>query len=378
MGCENSYIAGDLTMMALEALHAFNDSNVAERNLYLGCPDNYIKFSDGVKKMVGSRCGSTSEKELLSYIEQSAGQNGVDLPMPTIKNWLMDKSNPQANAASRDNVYKLCFALNFTVEETVEFFSKVYLERPFDSRNVEEAVYLFCMNNHYSYDKVKELTQLIVEKVLRRQSDDDQPLITKTRVLSGELLQITTERDFQSFIETNRGSFQVRNSTILNCYRELLKDAKEMAQVTSNDALLDIIYDCKLEEVRKKSNATIKKNSKFLDVVKSNFPQKEQFHQIEKNKAQYDTIRKALILLKFYSFFMHVGENNTEEDFEDFCIETNDMLYECNYPLLYSRNPYDWMFMHCAACSHDRNINIDIFQPLDELRDIMVDMFEYD
>ncbi len=109
-----------------------------------------------------------------------------------------------------------------------------------------------------------------------------------------------------------------------------------------------------------------------------NFPQKKQLSDIKLGKASYDTIRKALILLKFYSFFMHVGEDHSEDDREQFYQETDDMLSECGYWPLYPRNPYDWIFMYCAACSHDlQNRYLEISQPLEELKDIMTNMLDF-
>ena len=57
----------------------------------------------------------------------------------------------------------------------------------------------------------------------------------------------------------------------------------------------------------------------------------------------------------------------------DFWLETNDMLLECGFGPLYGRNPYDWLFLHCASCCHDADSEADgdLLQPLDEFKDIM-------
>lgn len=377
---ENNW--GELTKKTEEDCYDFDDSNIEARNEYIrgGGGAKYITFPEGLKQYINVKYGDIPESELSTFIEKCSQERGVDLPIKTVENWLSSdknkKGNPQCNPTSRDNMYKLCFALGFTVEETKDFFGKVYLDRPFDSRDVREAVYLFCMNNNFSFEKANELISII--DAGNHSGENNAMTIAKTRVLSDEILKIKSERDFLAFIDVNRNSFGVKNNTAMSYYRKLLEDAKKMAGKTSNEALLDVIYDCKLEEIRKCSNATIKGNSEFVNVVKMNFPQKKQLSDIEIGKASYDKIRKALILLKFYSFFMHVGKENAEGDDDQFCVETNDMLIECGYSPLYFRNPYDFIFMYCATRSHDKTCDIDMNQPLEELKDIMADMLIFD
>lgn len=375
-GAENNY--GEATMVAVESFDGFNRNNICDRNEYIRTAENYMRFPEGLKQFIDRKYGETPENELCAFIEERSRERGVDLPKQTIKNWLSGSSNPQCNPTSRDIVYKLCFALGFTVEETQEFFGKVYLDRPYDSRNVKEAVYLFCMNNNYSFKRAEEIITILDAENNSSQHADYEMTISKTKALSFEILKLKTESDFLAFVDANRNSFGIHNNVAMGNYEKLLEEAKKMAGVTSNAKLLDIIYDCGLEKIRKDSNATIKKNSNFLDVVKMNFPQKQQLSDIERGKTTYDKIRKALILLKFYSFFMHVGEDNSEDDREQFYQETNDMLLECGYWTLYPRNPYDWIFMYCAACSHDKNCDVDINQPLEELKDIMSDIFVFE
>lgn len=374
---ENNW--GKLTMKAKENRYFF-DNNIEDRNEYIRTLKNYMSFSEGLKNFINRKYGNIPESRLSRFIRKCVRERGVDLSRQIIRNWLSGFSKPQGDENSRKNMFKLCFALNFTVKETVEFFSKVYLNRPYDGRNVRDAVYLFCMSNNLPYEKVKELNSRGMEIIKAKKDDElkNEKIITHTKILNDTISKIKSERDFLSFIDVNRNSFGVKNNTAMSRYRELLEDAKKMAGKASNEALLDIIYDCKLEEIRKCSNATIRGNSDFVDVVRMNFPQKKQLSDIGIGKASYDTIRKALILLKFYSFFMHVGKDNAKEDIGEFYDETNDMLIECGYSPLYCKNPYDWIFMYCAACSHDKDCDVDINQPLEELKDIMADMFNFE
>lgn len=361
---------GDLTLISAESLLNFDLENKHDRNQYMQIPENFSTFPLGLLASIKNKYGDVGEEGLLPFIKQCGQKRNVELPIATIDNWITGKVNPQESTRSRESMYKLCFALGFDANETADFFSKVYLSRPFECREVTEAVYLFCMNHGISYKKTQELIEKAKDIC---KTIDETAEFLETRLLFNQIVNISSEKDLFTFIETNKTNFIKRNSTAVKYYEQLKNKAKELAGVKSNEGLLNQIYDKSLRD-SEGGKHTIHSESLFLARVKQNFPQKQQLYQIEKGDAKFDTIRKALILLKFYTFFMQVGNNNSEEDFEEFCLETDDMLNECGYALMYARNPYDWVFLHCAACSHDRDIDVNIHQPLDELRDIIDDM----
>lgn len=396
MGYEAENKWGELTKTSIDAFFDFDISNVEDRNAYIRTPENYITFLEGLKNFINRKYGSIPEDELSIFIDKCVEERGIKQFKKivikfkaNVRNWL-GGSNPQGNETSRDNMFILCFALDFTVEETEEFFSKVYLNRPYDGRNVSEAVYLFCMNNHLPYEKVEELSKRANDILKAKKEEELKSDITHTKILNDMILRIKSEHDFLAFVEINSGNFYaessegIGNRTAMKKYEELLNDAKErlkeakkLAKKPSNAAILDDIYHIDREQTNKGGKKiTVNGDSKFVEVVKHNFPSKQTMSNIKNNKSTYDAIRKALILLKFYCFFKKVENSkaNGDMDFEDFWKETNDMLYECGYALLYPRNPYDWIFLHCAACSHDKNCDVDLYQPLDELRDIIDNM----
>ena len=114
------------------------------------------------------------------------------------------------------------------------------------------------------------------------------------------------------------------------------------------------------------------------DIVKLNFPSKKTFSKIL-NRSQsemstsYDSIRKCLILLKFYHFWVTLelmmdsgnAAENSQSDyadyFDDFCEEMAQLLEECGYEELYERNPYDWIFLWASTTE----------QPLESFRGVM-------
>lgn len=301
----------------------------------------------------------------------------------TIKNWLK-KTPPAANQSGRENVYILCFALGLNAKETKEFFLKAYLERPFNYKNTHEAVYFFCMNNRLSYAEARRMIEKI-ESAPEVENDDAEQV---TEQIGYDISLITTEDDLVKYLVTNRSGFNVQSLTASRKIKELIEECKDLAKkeykllhngdisVENVDELLTVITGYYARETvngEKLYKQSISK-SKLPELIRKNFPQREQFKQIEDGKASFDTIRKALIMLKFYSFFadalIHKAEDLENGLFYEFVDETNELLAECGYVQLYWRNPYDWLFGYCAYGAADPN-------PLNEFKTV-IDIFYLD
>lgn len=299
----------------------------------------------------------------------------------TVKNWLK-KAPPAANQAGRENVYTLCFALGLNAKETKEFFLKAYLERPFNYKNIHEAVFFFCMNNGLSYTDAQRMIEKI-ESAPEVENDDAEQV---TEQIGYDISLMTTEDDLVKYLVTNRSGFTVQSQTATNKIKELIEECKDLAKkeykllhngdisVGNVDELLTVITGYYARETvngEKLYKQSISK-SKLPELIRKNFPQREQFKQIEDGKASFDTIRKALIMLKFYSFFadalIHKAEDLENGLFYEFVDETNELLAECGYVQLYWRNPYDWLFGYCAYGATN---------PLDEFKNV-IDIFYLD
>ena len=302
----------------------------------------------------------------------------------TVKNWLK-KAPPVANQSGRENVYILCFALGLNAKETKEFFLKAYLERPFNYKNIHEAVYFFCMNNGLPYPKAKE----IIEEIEALPEIDNSDAEQVTEQIGYAISLITTEEDLIKYLANNRCGFMMQNKTATEKIKILIKECQELAtkelsadsyddsekfSVTKIDELLDVIYgySARGKNGKGKLNFSIS-DSNFPERIKKNFPQRQQIENILTEKASFDVIRKALILLNFYHFFTNAylkGENDYSKYwFDEFVDETNTLLAECGYVQLYWRNPYDWMFGHCAYSA-------DVGEyPVDQLRILIEDFY---
>lgn len=136
--------------------------------------------------------------------------------------------------------------------------------------------------------------------------------------------------------------------------------------ITSIDFMSDCIFG---------TSGRLHKHTPLPDIVRKNFPDKKRFSDILKHIdtcTSYDSIRKCLILLKFYHFWckadlceMETFKGCPDADlFELYQDETNNLLSACCYGNLYSGNPYDWLFLWASAREN----------PLDCFRDFVAEI----
>lgn len=123
------------------------------------------------------------------------------------------------------------------------------------------------------------------------------------------------------------------------------------------------------------SSSGMNKKQNIPYVIRNNFPSKKTMSDLLSEEKisiskSYDSIRKLIVLLDFYCFWVNVKlhKSNPELTKEDltaaYIDEANDCLYNCGYEELYAGNPYDWIFL-CSA--HSTN-------PLDHFRSLVGDM----
>lgn len=108
----------------------------------------------------------------------------------------------------------------------------------------------------------------------------------------------------------------------------------------------------------------INKNPDIPYILKNNFPSKKVMSDVlDESKVSisksYDSIRKILVLLDFYVFWVRVklkisdvADFDKDELFQIYKDEADSLLYQCGYEPLYAGNPYDWLFL-CSAQNED-------------------------
>lgn len=288
-----------------------------------------------------------------------------------ITNWLNEgkgHSAPSDNSNSRINVYKMCFALGLSKEEVEEFFLKSFLVKPFNLHVREEAVYYYVLCNKREYTDAEKIIKRI-ELFKNKASSEG---ITETNTIESDISLIKDDEEFINYYCRNINYFDSDRNSLRATKRieELRKDCQDWLregdyEATSDDftdLLRDIYggqktyYDKTLKK-NIKANLTVEKVIKILKKKtpkRINMPAPIDFSNIKHgNKVSADVIRKVLLLLDFYSFFMASNDTNYDENshaiyFDDFVAEVNDCFEGCGYTQLYARNPFDWVFIFCA------------------------------
>ena len=347
----------------------------------------YVYFYAHKKGFEGEKSDADG---LAQFVFQLGNERNVTLSsLNTLKNWLK-KAPPSGSQQGRENVYALCFALGLNSSKTEEFFLKAYLERPFNYKNINEAVYFFCLDNGLPYSKAEEMIQKAEEMIQKievephvKSIDAEQEINTVEVGLA--ISEMSNEEDLIKYLVENRSAFEkTQNQTAIAKIKELYEECKELAkeypgqlhiegEIQNIDNLLEAItgYNARATYNGEKVYKTSISKSKLPAAVRKNFPQREQFKQIEKDEASFDVIRKFLIMLKFYHFFANALIENAEEleknsFFREFVDETNEMLAKCGYVQLYLRNPYDAVFAYCAYGAAN---------PLDEFKDVIDEFY---
>lgn len=339
----------------------------------------YHSFADGLTESIQAH-GYTGDIEHTSakvdFVLSRCAENGIEINRVNIRNWFEDK-RPVSGSRSRELVYQLCFGLDFSLDDVVDFFLKVYFECPFNYRDHKEAVYYYCFANGLKYSDAQRLiTQ--AEKILTSHISGG-PLMGFTHMIGSALKSIHSEQDLLVFIEKNSREFYRNNCTAQSYASRLIDETCDLAvkmydlepekiagknvkRKKNIDLLLFELLGADILEY--KGDQTFAKAAELPETIRNNFPLKMHLSSIRSGKpVSYETMRKALVLLNFYRYYaMLFSQNNQyaveEDDFRDFVYETDDLLISCGYPKMYIRNPFDWLIMHCAYAE----------RPLDEFR----------
>ena len=344
--------------------------------------DSAMLFQEGINNRL-VRLGFTGDTDSadckIDFLRRQFQKNKVEPPISdvTLRNW-MTKAAPASNEKGRENVFKLCFALEMSAWETAEFFLKAFLNRPYNYKKTREAVYYFCLQNRKSYaDAVRIIAA--VQNIPQPKTIEKE---MNTEKIGYEISNIANEAELIKYLSENRYSEEEQHYTSVERIQSLLDNCFELAQketqlsrgtpvtVKSVDALLDVIYDYDADSMRKNEKRTIQ-DSRFPKCIKANWIDRQAFHNIEKHLTRTeDVYRKALVLLKFYSYYadayckarskMTEDEIDFREYADDFEAELETVLAECGYIQLYERNPFDWLILYCAAFPNPLSVFRDI------------------
>lgn len=368
---------------------------------YLNNPANFRSFSDGLTELIlkyGYKDSPEDPGAKTSFVLSSLSSAGRAVSRSTVRDWFTDKRRPSLASGSRTLMFQLCFALSVTLADVNWFFHHVYFDRCFNCHTIEEAVYYYCFSNCLSYSKARQLLAVIDNYPVPQTDPAASSVFTKD--IRTRLDRCASEQELLDFFRENKAVFTRRNQSALayidhyvsliqgkradkafikafRAGKPILPEDRNSCGLVVQEYLfnrkndrLDYIsgknitsIDFMLERIIL-TNTGFPKNTDIPDIVKTNFPSKKTFSDIlnkSETSTSYDSIRKCLILLKFYHFWASLLLEPSliaHDAFDIFQEETDALLISCGYEKLFSGHPYDWLFLWASTAS----------QPLEALR----------
>lgn len=379
---------------------------------------SFRTFDIGLKELLKRKgYNFTNHHEAAQFLISKLRAIHSTIEDATVYSWFSGKHRPKIEAGSRKKIYEICFALNLTYEETVWVFNCVYYDRAFNCHSIEEAVYYYAFLNGLPYQKALQTIDRINKAIADKPISTEEVTYNYTQFVQMSILNFKTTQELEDFLIAHKENFNSWNTSALNRLKSLLLeikgDEKSKLQIDALKRTLnrklklnheiplshiiyeedylqwgllirEIIFDAKasskneteylLETIGGKNIRTntfvldhllstvtgLPKHTDIPYVIKNNFPSKKVMSDIlDESKVtvskSYDAIRKMIVLLDFYVFWVRVklgitniSELNLNELPAIYKDEADHNLYQCGYEPLYVGNPYDWIFL-CAS-----------------------------
>lgn len=250
-------------------------------------------------------------------------------------------------------------------KEDIRSSFTLYITNRISSFETTEEFLDFMKNNRASFDNWNESAYNVINNFIIELTGSDK--------MNSQDIDRIIKRPLKKKLSSTsevRHLNQVSESLFEDCgllLKEIYYDAHD-PNVTGPDSVTEyIIGAIDGKSVLKNSfvlerliNQTtgLSKDVAIPDIVKSNFPRKKNLSDILhkdlriQTSESYDIIRKTLVLLKFFSFWINSKIHNYNQDeytMEELAkiyrSETDECLKSCGYEPLFPGNPYDWLFL---------------------------------
>ncbi len=306
------------------------------------------------------------------FIKCKFDEAGIPIEARVLKGWFQKHTQ----AEKRDYAIQFCFAFHLTLDETRDFFRRVYLQRNLDCHTIREAIYYYCIRHRLSYSEA----QALIEKAPKESGKGPVDLhsdVLFTGTIVKELDRFQSPEELLAFLTANSSQFGYNNATakkyICELWRRIAGEnglavqelkhryPKETFAEKSRSAwdiyrqifgLLDFdesngekLYPISGDRTLQ---PLLKANAMIHPLVSKSFPDRQGLEAIIGGNWQSDeVVRKTMILLAFYRFWTELLLKGTEPEYAakpydgPRCIASiNRLLLDASYPELYESRPY--------------------------------------
>ena len=307
-------------------------------------------FTDGLAaRLTQLGCGSHTEdtkamrKELDRRYREILGK---ECPK-AVHNWI---NGGVPGTDGRINNYDVCWALEMDVRQTGTFMQKYFLTQPFNCKNRIDAIYLYCFYHRKPYALVKELLDLSEGFVTQEKAH------SATSRIEAAILSIDNDDTFKKYLSEHcygkDQQFQLARK-IIDDDVEIIKDRikpDRKGDGRLNNKIIESIYNRNYQSDGRSRGRKRKLPKRFTESLPNDVTLGK---ILNGDEATYETIRKTMILFRFYSFYSNEDLNNYDPveangNLLDFLSEINDDLMRCGFAQIYMCHPFDCLIMYCA------------------------------
>lgn len=205
----------------------------------------------------------------------------IDSVRKNIRNWLSADHRPNLTK-SRDLLYKICFALQLSFDETEWFFNHLCSQRSFNLYSRNEFVYLYCINNSLTFEKAISLIKKLEEIELPNNCDNTLYTWHLSHKLENE---IHTD---DNFIEFYKSHYDFISSEVQNrCAKEQYREVYQKLKPTNEDEKVREIIKSFINKEQREINILISECSPFIleQFEKLGYPKGD--HRIHITEAEF-------------------------------------------------------------------------------------------
>ena len=339
----------------------------------LWTPDRFtLPFPERLAAVIGDFYdvpSSPAERNaaIRKIVAEGSAEHGFTFSRTTLKKWMdggRDPSVSSSDSQTRENIYRLCAALDFDLELSAELFEKVFFSRAFNPKNLQELCYFFHAKKDFEsgladgswYRKGKELFLL----VSGTPGNEDSALITDTSFLVNRT-EYLSEQEFIRFVAHYHATFQPSNWN--ETARKMICDytircsnvSGRFGKVTD---LRQVAWDTLISDIigySQRSTASVvgavSGISSLPAQLTTNFPSGPILRKIcSHEESSFDRMYKMLCLLLFYQYFSTcTGHRADDRSFQTFLRFANHELQRASFPELYPAQPFSGMLLFCAS-----------------------------
>lgn len=406
---------GEITRFSASILTDQRTLSADASRAFLVDRENFITVSKGIERELarqadklrthGFTVSVSTKKDLYRTLRAIMTKQGLALSDPTLRSWIFDDALPQ-----RNNVIKICFALILTPDQANDFLNKTFGLDCLNPRNIEEAIFYYCLKWDKSYDDATALIARFNSAPTAQHFSDENTAYISTRLQ-------TIEKDDDAFIEmliNLKHSFTNQRQTAIARYNELTEymyevysslnvDAEDyyadkggyvrredepklaaneegVKKPASYDKMLELLlyYDIPVVEsdLGSESIPMNPANTVLAHVLKG-IPMPSQF--LKYDRGEIPPNRQTMILLNFLKHFSDAfGLYEIASPYKVFYDDTNSLLNSCGMAPLYPANSFDWLILKCVL-RLERSLMDgpeDAADPIAFFNDVIADAFE--